>query len=147
MTVDLKSMFLTCKYVLPVMRAQKSGATITISATSSLSARPTVTCKTLKGAINPLTHHEAAENAHYGIRANVIVPGLIDAAITIERCAHETGRPRDDARAENDAFVPMGHMGSAWDVANAAVFLASDDANDITGVLLPVDGGLLLKRG
>lgn len=147
MTVNLKSMFLTCKYVLPVMRAQTSGAIINISSTSSLSARPSVTYKTSKGAINTLTQHVADENARYGIRANVIVPGLIDTPMAIERRAQETGRAREDIRAERDALVPMGHMGSAWDVANAAVFLASDEAKYITGVLLPVDGGLLLKRG
>lgn len=147
MTLNLKSMFLTCKYALPVMRAQKSGAIINISSTSSLSARPSVTYKTSKGAINTFTQHVAAENAPYGIRANVIVPGLIDTPMAIERRAQETGRKREDIRAERDALVPMGHMGSAWDVANAAVFLASDEARYITGVLLPVDGGLLLKRG
>lgn len=147
MNVNLKSMFLTCKYVLPIMRTQKSGAIINISSTSSLSARPSVTYKTSKGAINTLTQHVAAENARFGIRANVIVPGLIDTPMAIERRAQETGRPREDIRAERDALVPMGHMGSAWDVANAAVFLASDEAKYITGILLPVDGGLLLKRG
>lgn len=147
MNVNLKSMFLTCKYALLVMRRQKSGAIINISSTSSLSARPSVTYKTSKGAVNTLTQHIASENAAFGIRANVIVPGLIDTPMAIERRATETGRPRDEIRAQRDALVPMGYMGSAWDVANAAVFLASDEARYVTGVLLPVDGGLLLKRG
>lgn len=147
MTLNLKSMFMLCKATLPSMRENRSGAINTISSTSSLSMRPTVAYKTSKGAINTFTQHIATENSPYGIRANVIVPGLIDTPMAIERRATETGRPRDDIRAERDALVPMGHMGEALDVANAAVFLASDEAKYITGALLPVDGGLLLKRG
>lgn len=147
MTLNLKSMFMLCKAALPSMRDRRSGSIITISSTSSLSMRPTVAYKTSKGAINTFTQHVAAENAHFGVRANVIVPGLIDTPMAIERRAAETGRTREEIRAERDAMVPMGHMGEAWDVANAAVFLASDEAKYITGVLLPVDGGLLLKRG
>lgn len=147
MTLNLKSMFMLCKAALPVMRAQGSGAILTISSTSSLSMRPTVAYKTSKGAINTFTQHIAAENARFAVRANVILPGLIDTPMAIERRAAETGRTREDIRAERDALVPMGHMGQAWDVANAAVFLASDEAKYITGALVPVDGGLLLKRG
>lgn len=147
MTLNLKSMFMLCKAALPSMRERKSGSIITISSTSSLSMRPTVAYKTSKGAINTFTQHIAAENARFGVRANVIMPGLIDTPMAIERRAAESGRTREDIRAERDAMVPMGHMGEAWDVANAAVFLASDEAKYITGVLLPVDGGLLLKRG
>lgn len=147
MTLNLKSMFMLCKATLPSMRENGSGAIINISSTSSLSMRPTVAYKTSKGAINTFTQHIAAENARFGVRANVILPGLIDTPMAIERRATETGRSRDDIRAERDALVPMGHMGEALDVANAAVFLASDEAKYITGALLPVDGGLLLKRG
>lgn len=147
MTLNLKSMFMLCKAALPSMRERRSGSILTISSTSSLSMRPTVAYKTSKGAINTFTQHIAAENAPFGVRANVILPGLIDTPMAIERRAQESGRPRDDIRAERDALVPMGHMGEAWDVANAAVFLASDEAKYITGALLPVDGGLLLKRG
>lgn len=147
MTLNLKSMFMLCKAALPSMRERKTGSIINISSTSSLSMRPTVAYKTSKGAINTFTQHIAAENARFGVRANVIVPGLIDTPMAIERRAAETGRTREDIRAERDAMVPMGYMGEAWDVANAAVFLASDEAKYITGALLPVDGGLLLKRG
>ncbi len=144
---NLTGMFLTCKHVLPAMKANGGGAIVNISSTSSLSARPTVAYKTTKGALNTMTQHIAMENARHGIRANVIVPGLIDTPMAIERRAEESGRSRDMIRSERDALVPMGRMGSAWDVAEAAVFLASDQARYITGVLLPVDGGLLLKRG
>ncbi|MGP9788795.1 SDR family NAD(P)-dependent oxidoreductase [Roseinatronobacter sp. NSM] len=147
MTLNLKSMFMLCKATLPTMRMQGGGSIITISSTASKAMRPTVAYKTSKGAINTFTQHVAAENAKFGVRANVILPGLINTPMAIERRAQESGRPREDIQAERDALVPMGHMGTAWDVANAAVFLASDEAKYITGVLLPVDGGLLLKRG
>jgi len=147
MAMNLKGMFMTCKHVLPHMVAQGSGCIINISSTSSLSARPTVTYKTSKGAVNTLTQHIAMENARHGVRANVILPGLIDTPMAIERRARERGVPREVIRAEREALVPMGRMGSAWDVANAAVYLASDEAGYVTGVILPVDGGLLEKRG
>jgi len=147
MAMNLKGMFMTCKHVLPVMVAQRAGSIVNISSTSSLSARPSVAYKTSKGAVNTLTQHIATENARHGVRANVILPGLIDTPMAIERRARERGVPRETIRAEREALVPMGRMGTAWDVANAAVFLASDEAGYVTGVILPVDGGLLEKRG
>jgi NAD(P)-dependent dehydrogenase (short-subunit alcohol dehydrogenase family) len=147
MNMNLKGMFMTCKHVLPFMIERKSGCIINISSTSSLAARPTLTYKTSKGAVNAMTQHLAMENAPFGIRANAILPGLIDTPMAIERRARERNVPREQVRAERDALVPIGRMGSAWDVANAALFLASDEACYITGVLLPVDGGLLVKRG
>jgi NAD(P)-dependent dehydrogenase (short-subunit alcohol dehydrogenase family) len=87
------------------------------------------------------------ENAVYGVRANAILPGLIDTPMAIERRAEERGVSRDVIRAEREVLVPMKRMGTAWDVANTAVFLASDESNYVTGVLIPVDGGLLLKAG
>ena len=147
MDMNLKGMFMTCKHVLPIMRDQGSGAIINISSTSSFAARQTLTYKTSKGAINTMTQHMSFENAPYGIRVNAILPGLMDTPMAIERRAQERSVDRSIVRAERDAEVPMGAMGTAWDVANAAVFLASDEAAYITGVLLPVDGGLLVKRG
>lgn len=147
MDMNLKGMFMTCKHTLPHFIAQGSGCIINISSTSSLAARPTLAYKTSKGAVNTMTQHLAMENAVHGVRANVILPGLMDTPMAIERRARERGVPREQVRQERDALVPLGRMGSAWDVANAAVFLASDEACYITGVLLPVDGGLLVKRG
>lgn len=147
MAMNLKGMFMTCKHVLPQMIAQKEGSIINISSTSSLSARPTVAYKTSKGAVNTFTQHLAYENAAHGVRANAILPGLIDTPMAIERRAQERGVSREIVRAEREAMVPMRRMGSAWDVAHAAVFLASDESRYVTGVLLPVDGGLVCKRG
>ena len=94
-----------------------------------------------------MTQHMSFENAPYGIRVNAILPGLMDTPMAIERRAQERDVDHSIIRAERDAQVPMGAMGTAWDVANAAVFLASEEAAYITGALLPVDGGLLVKRG
>lgn len=144
---NLKGMFMTCKHVLPHMVGQRSGCIINISSTSSLAARPTLTYKTSKAAVNAMTQHIAMENAAFGIRANAILPGLMDTPMAINRRAQEQGVDPELIRRQRSALVPIGRMGSAWDVANAAVFLASDEAAYITGVLLPVDGGLLQKRG
>ncbi len=148
MNLNLRGMFLTCKHVLPLMRAQGSGVILNVSSTSSMVATDAVAYKTSKGAVNTLTHHLATENAPYGIRANAILPGLMDTPMAIERRAREQGVDRDVVRRARDARVPLyGQMGTAWDVAHAAVFLASDEARYITGALLPVDGGLLTKIG
>lgn len=146
--LNLKSMFMTIKHALPVMRKQKSGSIINISSTSSLCSRGTIAYKTSKGAVNTMTHMIAMENAPYGVRANVIIPGLMDTPMAIERRAKERGIDRSIVRSERDAQVPLlGKMGTAWDVANAALFLASDEAGYITGVQLPVDGGVSGKIG
>lgn len=148
MAMNLKGMFMTCKHVLPVMREQGSGVIINISSTSSIAARQTVTYKTSKGAVNTLTQHIASENAGYGIRANAILPGLMDTPMAIERRASERNVDRSVVRSERDAKVPLsGKMGTAEDVANAALFLASDEARFISGVLLPVDGAMLVNVG
>ncbi|MCB1547568.1 MAG: SDR family oxidoreductase, partial [Hyphomicrobiaceae bacterium] len=110
--------------------------------------RQTITYKTSKGAVNTMTQHMALENAPYGVRVNAILPGLMDTPMAIERRARERGVERKIIRDERNAQVPLlGQMGTAMDVANAALFLASDEARYVTGVLLPVDGGLLVKVG
>jgi NAD(P)-dependent dehydrogenase (short-subunit alcohol dehydrogenase family) len=149
MAMNLKGMFMTCKHVLPVMRRQKSGSIINISSISSIAGWQMLTYKTSKGAVNTMTQHMAQENAEWGIRVNAILPGLMDTPMAIERRVNERGVPREQVRKERSSQVPLlvAEDGNAWDVANAAVFLASDEARYITGVLLPVDGGVLLKIG
>ena len=95
-----------------------------------------------------LTQQLAYQNAEYGVRANVILPGLMDTPMAVDTRAQAWGRTREDVAAERDARVPLRNkMGSAWDVAYAALFLASDEAGFITGAALPVDGGASCRVG
>lgn len=145
--VNLRSVVYACKHALPVMRAQKSGAIVNISSTAALEDYPWVTYKATKAAMIATTRQIAIQNAEYGVRANVILPGLMDTPMAVDRRAEAWGRPRTEVAAERDAKVPLGHMGTAWDVAYAALFLASDEAKFITGVALPVDGGKTSRIG
>ena len=156
--VNLRGMVFTCKYALPIMRAQGSGAIVNVSSMAAWSMYPYVGYKTTKAAVIALTEQVAIQNAHYGIRANVILPGLMNTPMAVENRARlragVDASPEDLAAArtavieERDAQVPLGgRMGTAWDVARAALFLASDDAGFITGVSLPVDGGASVKVG
>ena len=146
--VNLTSMFLTSKHVLPVMRDQKSGAIINISSVAAIAASGMVAYKTSKAGVLALTENIAIANARHGIRANVILPGLMHTPMAVEGTAAAKGEALDRVIAARDAMVPLGgQMGSAWDVANAALFLASDEAKFITGTQLLVDGGQSLKVG
>lgn len=147
MAVNLRGMVLACKHVLPVMRRQGSGVILNISSMAAWSAYPLVAYKTSKAGVIALTEQLAYGNARYGIRANVILPGLMNTPMAIE-ARISAAKPREQVVAERDAQVPLGRkMGSAWDVAYAAAFLASDKARFITGVALPVDGGSSVRRG
>ena len=98
-----------------------------------------------KAGMIAFTQQVAIQNAEFGVRANVILPGLIDTPMAVDTRARVTGNSRAEVAAARDARVPLRHkMGTPWDVANAALFLASDEANFITGVALPVDGGALV---
>ena len=148
MTVNLKGMFLSCRSVLPVMREQKSGAIINISSIAAVCSTGIVAYKTSKAGVNALTHQIALENAKYNIRANSIMPGLMNTPMAIEGISRARGIPKEDLIRTRDASVPLGaKMGTAWDVAYAALFLASDEAKFITGIILPVDGGQSARIG
>ncbi|MBN9492515.1 SDR family oxidoreductase [bacterium] len=139
--VNLRGMWFACKHALPVMREQGGGSIVNISSMAVRHSYPYVGYKTTKAAVIALTENVAAANARYKIRANTILPGLMNTPMAIEaRVA--TGVPREQVIAERDARVPLGRkMGTAWDIAFAALFLHSDEASFITGVSLPVDGG------
>jgi len=148
MSVNLKSMFLSCRSVLPVMREQRSGSIVNISSIAAVCSTNILAYKTSKAGVNALTHQIALENAKYNIRANVIMPGLMNTPMAIEGISKSRGIPKDELIAKRDALVPLGQkMGTAWDVAFAALFLASDEAKFITGVMLPVDGGQSARIG
>jgi NAD(P)-dependent dehydrogenase (short-subunit alcohol dehydrogenase family) len=98
--------------------------------------------------MNALVQSMAVENGKHGIRVNSIMPGLMDTPMAIERRAREMDIPRDKVREMRDRVVPLNRkMGTAWDVAYAALFLASDDAKYISGVALAVDGALTARVG
>jgi NAD(P)-dependent dehydrogenase (short-subunit alcohol dehydrogenase family) len=145
---NAKSIMFTCKAVLPFMREQGSGVIINISSVAAVASASNLTAyKASKAAVNAYTQALAMSNAKYGIRANVIMPGLMNTPMAIEGNV-AAGQQREEVIARRDAAVPLGKkMGSAWDVANAALFLASDEAQFITGVALPVDGGQSAKIG
>ena len=144
---NLKAIMFVCKHVLPVMREQGSGVITNISSVAAVCSVGMVAYKTSKAALNAYTHALAMGNARYGIRANVIMPGLMNTPMAIEGDV-DAGADRDTLIARRDAQVPFGaKMGTAWDVANAALFLASDEAKFITAVNLPVDGGQSARIG
>jgi len=146
--VNLKSALLPCKAVLPLMREQRAGVITNVSSVAAVCSTPTVAYKASKAALNAYTQTLAIGNAKYGIRANVIMPGLMNTPMAIEGIAAATGMDKTDLIAARDAMVPLrGKMGDAWDVAYAAVFLASDEARFITGIALPVDGGQSARIG
>ncbi len=146
--VNLRGMVLTCKHALPSMRAQGSGAIVNISSLAAWSAYPLVAYKTTKAAVIALTDQLAIQNARHGIRANVILPGLMDTPMAVDTRVKVLGQSREDIAAARDAKVPLGRkMGTGWDIANAALFLCSDDASFITGAALPVDGGSSVSLG
>ena len=145
---NLKSMFLTCKHVLPHMERQGGGAIINVSslaAERAAAAYPLLAYSASKGGVNALTRSMAMQYAAKGIRVNAIMPGLIKTPMAVDEPARRYGLDREAFIRMRDAAVPMQRMGEAWDVAWAAVFLASDEAQYITGVVLPVDGGLSCK--
>ncbi len=149
LAVNLKSMFLTCKYVLPIMVRQEQGGTI-VNISSIASVRytgyPSVAYNASKGAVNQLTQNIAVQYAAKGIRANCVLPGLMNTPMIREPLQNSYGPGGVSAMiSKRDALVPLGKMGESWDVAYASLFLASDEAKYITGALLVVDGGLTCK--
>jgi NAD(P)-dependent dehydrogenase (short-subunit alcohol dehydrogenase family) len=145
--INLRGFVMACKHAIPHMRRQRSGSIISISSVAALSSiYPTVAYKTTKAGMIAFTEQIARQNAEFGVRANTILPGLMDTPMAVDTRAREWGKPRAEVVASRDARVPLRRkMGTAWDVAYAALFLASDEANFITGVALPVDGGALLR--
>jgi len=143
MAVNLKGMWLTIKAAIPAMREQEGGATVNISSLAALTGATQMAYEVSKAAVNRLTTSVAQSNARHGIRANAIMMGFMDTPMAVSGIARATGRSTATVRAERDAQVPLrGKMGTGWDTAHAALFLASDEARFITGEILRVDGGM-----
>ena len=140
--VNLRGMWLPSKHALPVMREQNNGSIINISSMAVFSGSyPFVGYKTTKAAIIALTENIASANAEYSIHANTVLPGLINTPMAIEARV-TAGADRGELVAQRDGQVPLGRkMGTGWDIANASLFLHSDEAQFITGIALRVDGG------
>jgi len=146
MAVNLKSMFLTCKYTIPYMEKQGGGVIINISSVAAIryTGIPYITYYASKAGILGLTRAIALQYAAKNIRANCILPGLMNTPLVYEsiKSCYEDIEKMIEARNRQ---CPTGKMGEAWDVAYAALFLASDEAKYITGIELIVDGGLTSK--
>ncbi len=143
MDVNATGVFLTCRAVLPTMERQGRGAIVNISSLASIrwTGYPYVSYYASKAAVNHFTRAVAIEYAAKGIRANTILPGVMDTP----HVTHQISGYHADIetmRAKRAAITPMKRQGDAWDIAWAAVFLASDEARYITGIELPVDGGM-----
>jgi len=144
---NLKTAFLGCKYVLPVMLEQGSGAIVNIASVAGmrndfLSGRSHVGYSASKAGVIQLSRSVAGTYAKQGIRVNTVVPGLMHTPLVEFRLARSVGGNDAQKLIEaRNAAVPMGHMGDGWDVAHAVLFLASDEARFVTATEIIVDGG------
>ena len=140
--VNLKGPWMTCKHVLPLMRRQGFGSIVNISSVAAVCSTPFLAYKTSKAAMNALTQQLAMSSARFGVRVNAVMPGLMDTPMALESISAASGVDADELRRGRDAMVPLRQtMGTAWDVAYAVLYLASDEAGFVTAAVLPVDGG------
>ena len=141
--LNVTGCFLTCKHVLPHMLARRAGAIVNMSSIAAVryTGYPYAAYYAAKAAVNNFTMGLALQYAADGIRVNAIMPGLMNTPLIFQQISGQYPDAEAMVRAR-DAACPTGRMGTAWDIAKAALFLASDEAAYITGVSLPVDGGL-----
>jgi NAD(P)-dependent dehydrogenase (short-subunit alcohol dehydrogenase family) len=144
--LNVTGAFLTCKHVLPHMLARRSGAIVNVSSIAAIrwTGYPYAAYYAAKAAVNNFTMGLALQYAADGIRVNAVMPGLMNTPLIHQQISGQY-KDADEMVRARDAACPMGRMGTAWDVAKAALFLASDEAAYITGVSLPVDGGLTCR--
>lgn len=150
MNVNVRGFYLTAKHALPHLRAQGSGVITAISSLAAIAsgAGGGTAYKASKAAMNALVQQLATGNARFGIRVNAILPGLMDTPMAIGGQSRALGIDPDELRSKRDARVPLGRrQGTGWDTAYAALYLVSDEAKFVTGVVLPVDGGQSARIG
>ena len=142
--VNQTSMFLTCKHAIPLMLSQGGGAIVNVSSVAGFRwiGVPHVAYATTKGAVVSFTRAVALEYAARGIRANCVVPGLLDTPMIRRPMQRLDAQTAGALIANRHAASPTGAMGDAFDVAWASVYLASDEARYVTGTEIVVDGGL-----
>ena len=139
--VNLRATWRMCREAVPTLRETR-GAIVNVSSLAAIASAGNLTAyKISKAGVNALTQNLALTNAKHGVRANAIMPGFIDTPMAVDAPAKALGVERADYAGRRADHVPLGRQGTAWDVAHAALFLASDEAQFITGVVLAVDGG------
>jgi NAD(P)-dependent dehydrogenase (short-subunit alcohol dehydrogenase family) len=146
--LNLKSVFLGCKHVLPVMERQGGGAIVNIASTSGIrwTGAAQVAYAATKAAVIQLSRVVAVQYATKGIRVNTVVPGQLHTPMVEARLARQrAGGDVDALLRERQARIPLPFMGDGRDTANAALFLASDEARFVTGTELVVDGGMTAR--
>jgi NAD(P)-dependent dehydrogenase (short-subunit alcohol dehydrogenase family) len=152
--VNVKSFFLTAKHVLPIMERQGKGAIVNVSSIASIRSPKGISYlayNASKGAVNSLTMAIASQYAEKGIRCNAILPGLMHTPM-IDFLAEQYAKSEKDHNQAYEKMIeirdrasPTGKMGTGWDTANAALFLASDQSSYVNGHLLVVDGGITVR--
>ncbi|KAF2487405.1 putative short-chain dehydrogenases/reductase [Neohortaea acidophila] len=150
MELNLKSVYVSTHIVLPIMEKQATGgAVVNISSVAGLRyiGSPHIAYSTAKAAIHSFTRSTAVMFARKGVRLNTVVPGLINTPLVKMIFEEKLGEDYEKISKLRDEQVPMGRMGSAWDVANAVLFLASREAGYITGTEIVVDGGFTQSTG
>jgi NAD(P)-dependent dehydrogenase (short-subunit alcohol dehydrogenase family) len=146
--VNLKGCYLAMKHVIPLMEAQGGGSIINISSSRYSLHRRLATYYANKGGDDHLTRTTAAQYAPQHVRVNAVLPGLMKTPMIEQSAGLAAQYGKGDVEAmwrARDAQCPMGHMGDAWDVAYACLYLASDESKYVTGIELVVDGGITLK--
>ena len=139
MTVNVTSMVLASKPAIPAMVANGGGAILNISSIASLRGRGLAPYAASKGAVESLTRAMAADHGRQGVRVNAIAPGPVYTPMVYARGM------ADNVREARRKATALGIEGTAWDIGWAAVYLCSDEARYVTGVVLPVDGGVLVN--
>ena len=149
--LNLKTTFLACKHVLPIMEKQQSGAIVNISSIAGLrqhvAGRVNVAYSTAKAGLIAFAQSTAMKYVKKGIRCNTVVIGVMHTPLVEQRLVRQLGAKDAEALIQQrHAQVPLGRMGDAWDAAHAVLFLASDEARYITGTEIVVDGGISAAR-